>query len=89
MTNNKLLAPLPGRWLSVLIAVGCLFLLWWSVLNQKDISHSVAIMLLITCAFSSFHAFGWKARYSAERWLLSPIGSAILMALTVLLYLAN
>ncbi len=87
--NNELLTPLPGRWLSAVIALGCLFLLWWCVLNLQQLSHGVAAMLLITSALSSFHAFGWKSRYVGERWLFSPVGSFVLIALTVLLYLTG
>lgn len=83
--NRQLLKPLPGRLISVLVAVGCLVILWGSVLKQDAPSHAVATLLLITTALSSFHAFGWRSKYQLERWLLSPVGSLVLIATIVYL----
>lgn len=82
-TQRKLLKPLPGRFLSALIAITCLVFLWASVLSQHAPSHGVATLLLITTGLSSFHAFGWQPKYNAERWILSPVGSLGLVAVIV------
>ncbi len=84
--KKKLLKPLPGRFFSAVISIGCLAILWTSVLNHHAPSHGVAMMLLITSGFSSFHAFGWRAKYHWERWLLSPVGSMGLILITLILF---
>lgn len=84
--EKKWLQPLPGRLFSVAVAIGCVALLWTSVLNHQAPSHGVATLLLITSALSSFHAFGWRPKYVLERWVLSPVGSCVLLLLTATLH---
>lgn len=87
MNNDKtLLKPFPGRLFSIVIAISCLILLWSSVFNHNVPSHGVATLLLVTSGLSSFHAFGWRPKYLWERWLLSPIGSLLLIAITAFLH---
>jgi|GEM_PF-4866796 len=87
MAKRELLTPLPGRWASALIIAICLGFLWWVVLARQPMNHLAVMLAILTCALSSFHVLGWRPQYQLERYLLSPIGSLILLAITAMVAL--